>query len=34
LKPFQADMKKVLELIPVQMTDMRTWARKQDWSLR
>lgn len=33
LKPFQADMKKVLELIPVPMTDMRSWARKQDWSV-
>ncbi|WP_168160007.1 SDR family oxidoreductase [Steroidobacter denitrificans] len=32
LKPFQADMKKVLALIPIQMTDMRTWAGRQDWS--
>ena len=31
-KPFQADVKAALELIPLQLTDMRTWAKAQDWS--
>lgn len=31
-KPFQANVKAVLELIPVPLTDMRTWARSLDWS--
>lgn len=30
-KPFQADVKAALELIPVPLTDMRTWAKAQDW---
>ena len=34
LRPFQADVKAALALLPVQLTDMRTWAKKQDWSLK
>ncbi len=33
LRPFQADVKAALALLPVPLTDMRTWAKKQDWSL-
>ena len=32
LKPFQCDVKAMLALIPVELTDMRTWAKRQDWS--
>jgi uncharacterized protein YbjT (DUF2867 family) len=31
-KPFQADVKLALALIPIELTDMRTWAKGQDWS--
>lgn len=31
-KPFQADVATTLKLIPIELTDMRTWASRQDWS--
>jgi uncharacterized protein YbjT (DUF2867 family) len=30
-KPFQADVKAALELIPIELTDMRSWAKRQNW---
>ncbi|WP_254699714.1 SDR family oxidoreductase [Trinickia violacea] len=30
-KPFQADVQAALELIPIELTDMRTWASSQNW---
>ena len=30
--PFQADVKAALKLLPIKLTDMRTWAARQDWS--
>lgn len=30
-KPFQADVQAALKLIPVELTDMRTWASRQKW---
>jgi uncharacterized protein YbjT (DUF2867 family) len=30
-RPFQADVKAALSLIPVELTDMRTWASRQKW---
>jgi len=30
-KPFQADVHTALKLIPVELTDMRTWAGRQNW---
>jgi uncharacterized protein YbjT (DUF2867 family) len=31
-KPFQADVRAALDLLPVELTDMRTWASRQDWN--
>ncbi len=31
-KPFQADVHAALALIPVRLTDMRSWAKAQNWS--
>lgn len=33
-KPFQVDMRPVLERIPVRLTSLSEWASKQDWVLR
>lgn len=30
--PFQADVKAALQLIPVELTDMLTWAKAQNWN--
>jgi uncharacterized protein YbjT (DUF2867 family) len=30
-KPFQADVQAALKLIPIELTDMRTWASRQKW---
>lgn len=32
LRPFQANVQTALGLIPVPLTNMRTWAKAQDWS--
>jgi uncharacterized protein YbjT (DUF2867 family) len=31
-RPFQADVRDTLRLIPVELTDLRTWAQTQSWS--
>jgi len=31
-KPFQADVQAALALIPIELTDMRSWAKRQDWN--
>lgn len=31
LKPFQTDVPALLKQIPVKLTDMRTWAKQQNW---
>jgi hypothetical protein len=31
-RPFEVDMKRVLDVIPLQLTSMREWALAQDWS--
>lgn len=30
-KPFQADVEAALKLVPIALTDMRTWASRQKW---
>lgn len=31
-RPFQADVEAALKLVPIELTDMRTWASRQQWS--
>jgi uncharacterized protein YbjT (DUF2867 family) len=33
-RPFQVDMKPVLERIPIQLTSLAEWAKTQDWVMR